>query len=277
MSVKVEKFNNFQEAWEELNKGMVLNEKEIMESGLGGIYGTEFLRYNTLAIIDKPWVDPEFDFGAVLGYKIKKWTTLVRNYVDINYLDILRNEIASREKKYAKSYNYAFHFSNKYGGGKDCLISLIFSKRLNSTKPTVFFNVRISEMTCRLIFDFLLVQRIIEYVYGEDREVEVEFFAPAMYVTAERLMMMEGVWKYKSLFKQIEKPERFQSKIISMYKEFAEVDANTIKRKSNKRCAIQLQYHIEGKKPSNFGHLQAKNLHISRGLNELPKNLFRNI
>jgi hypothetical protein len=62
-----------------------------------------------------------------------------------------------------------------------------------------------------------------------------------------------------------------------MYKEFAEVDANTIKRKSNKRCAIQLQYHIEGKKPSNFGHLQAKNLHISRGLNELPKNLFRNI
>lgn len=186
-------FMTLQEAWEEINLMLAEENPAILQHG-GGIHGTEFIAYDTLIRVNSSKIDPDFNFGKVLGYTEKKWTSLVKNYVDFDYLDLVKSEITVRRGKNAKSYNYVFRFSNKHGGGKDCLISIIFSKRIGDEYPTAFFNTRVTEATSRLIFDFLLVQRIIEYVYGEDHPVHVNFFAPSIFITAERFSMFAH-WK----------------------------------------------------------------------------------
>jgi len=35
------------------------------------------------------WVDPEFDFGFMFGYKKQKWSILKSNYVDMNMVDLV--------------------------------------------------------------------------------------------------------------------------------------------------------------------------------------------
>lgn len=237
--VSVLQFENLQEAWEGINLHLATTEPENLAGG-GGSYGNEYISYNNLITVNSAWVDPEFDFAKSLGYTDKKWTTLVRNYVDFNYLDLLKSEITTRRTKKSRSYNYAFHFSNKYGGGKDCLLSLVFSKRVEEAFPTVFFNVRVSEVTSRLIFDFLLVQRIIEYVYGKDHPAEVHFYAPSMFITAERFIMFAN-WKGWDKIKPQLENTIFGKKIIEKYDHFSTVDVDTVTYQVHKRCAETVQ------------------------------------
>src|SRR5690349_7251422 len=155
MNFKIMEFGSLQSGWEGINEYLFLECEEIIKRG-GGLYGPEFVSFDNYVVMKRAWVDPEFDFGKTLGYAIKKWSSLVNNYADLKYLDLLRAEIAHRTKKRARSYNYSFHFSNHHGSGKDCLISLLFSKRIGVEHPIVVFQVRTSEVTKRLLFDFLL-------------------------------------------------------------------------------------------------------------------------
>lgn len=266
-------YATLQEAWEGVNTYMALNETEIIKTG-GGIYGTEFLAYDTLISVNKTWVDPEFDFGAVLGYNIKKWTTLVKNYVDFNYLDLLKSEITMRKGKNAKSYHYAYHFSNKYGGGKDCLLCLSFSKRIGDEFPTVFFTVRVSEITSRLIFDFLLVQRICEYIYGVEQPVHFKMWIPSMYLTAERFTMFASYKGWKKHFKhKLSEDLRFQKRILQTWKHFKNTDVETIKYKAHRRCAEAIQKDDEGYSIRRVVPMKAKHLKLSKLIKNLPKDI----
>lgn len=251
-------FPTLQKAWEGINKYLATTPPEELEKGGGGGgYGTEYIAYSTLVVINSAWVDPEFDFAKVLGYTAKKWTTLVKNYVDFDYLDLVKSDITTRRKKGAKSYNIAYHFANKYGGGKDCLLSLVFSKRLNEEFPTVFFNVRVSEVTSRLIFDFLLVQRIIEYVYGEGHPAEVHFYAPSMFITAERFSMFAHWEGWEKVEKKLGNT-LFQNRIRQVYQMMKTKPANTITYKSHARCAEVIQKYGHKVK----GTLKAKELQL---------------
>lgn len=271
--VRVLEYLTLQDAWEGLNTHMALHETEVLANNGGGIYGTEFIAYNTLVLVQKAWVDPEFDFGDTLGYNIKKWTTLVKNYIDFNYLDLLKSEINGRTKKNAKSYNYVFRFSNKYGGGKDCLISLIFQKKPTEDFPTMFFTVRTSEITSRLIFDFLLIQRIAEYVYGKDYPVSVQFFAPTLFVTAERFSMFAAFKGWKFFKKRLSEDLRFQRRIIQTYNHFISTDVETIKYKAHRRCAEAIQRDEDGRSVRHVVSMKAKNLKLSKLLKNLPEDI----
>lgn len=269
--VKLLQFDTLQAAWEGINEYMGLKEQEVFKHG--GIYGTEFIAYNTLITAKKGRIDPNFDFGDVLGYHIKKWTTLVKNYVDFNYLDLLKSEIQMRENKKAKSYNIAFKFSNKYGGGKDCLLNLVFSKKIGEEYPTVFFCTRVSEVTCRLIFDFLLVQRICEYVYGKEkgRNCEVHFFAPSMYVTAERFSMYLSYKGMDKLGPHLSEANRFQRRILQTYKHFTTTDVTLIKYKAHRRCAEAIQRDEDGVSVRKCASMKARNLPLSKLITKLPE------
>lgn len=269
--VKIFNYETLQEAWEGTNMYMATNEEDVRANG-GGVYGTELVAYNSLIIAKTSWVDPNFDFGKVLGYHSKKWTTLVKNYIDFNYLDLLKSEINRRRAKRAKSYNFAFHFANKYGGGKDCLISLNIYKKVSEEFPTVFFNVRVSEVTSRLIFDFLLVQRICEYIYGKDYPVEVQFFAPSMYVTAERFTMFASHYGWKKIRKQLGEG-RFSDRIKQVYDHFQTVDVETIKYKAHRRCADVAQKDGEGNSVRETFSLKAKNLPLHKLITKLPEGI----
>lgn len=261
--VNVLQFENLQKAWEGLNVYLSTADPKELQGG-GGSYGTQFIAYNTLVTANSAWVDPEFDFAKVLGYTDKKWTTLVRNYIDFNYLDLLKSEITMRRGKNARSYNLSYHFANKYGGGKDCLLTLVFSKRMDEPFPTVFFNVRVSEVTSRLIFDFLLVQRIIEYVYGKGQPAEVHFYAPSMFITAERVLTFANWYGWEKLKPKLEKTV-FGKRIIQRYEDFIDVDVNTITYQVHKRCAETLQ----GVGKKNNTPLLAKDLQLNYLLDEI--------
>lgn len=269
--VKQLHFDTLQSAWEGINEWLALNHEEVEKYG-GGTYGTEWIAYNTIVNINKAQVDPDFDFGTVLGYNIKKWTTLIKNYVDFNYLDILKSEIQARVRKKAKSYNYAFRFSNKYGGGKDCLLSLVFSQRRGEDYPTVFFDVRVSEVTCRLIFDFLLVQRICEYVYGKElgQKCEIHVFFPSMYVTAERFSIYASYKGWDKIKPRIPKNTKFGQRMLKVWDQFINTPVETIRYKAHRRCAEVIQKDSQGNSVRYVKPMKAKELPLTNLLKKLP-------
>lgn len=260
MEPKYMKFENLQEAWQGINEYLALEEKEVWKRG-GGLYGPSMVSYNNLILIEKAEIDPNFDFGRVLGYSNKKWSSLVNNYVDFHYLDLLRTEINQRKNRSSKSYNFTYHFKNKHGSGKDCLISLNFTKRMYSVYPIVTFYTRVSEVTKRLIWDFLLVQRIIEYVYGSTNDVKVQFYTDSFFATLEGFMMYDNVKPLKKFFKKFpEEKGRYQTKLIETYDKFMTLDIEKVNFRVHRRSVAQLQKDEDGNPMSGVKSLLAKEI-----------------
>jgi hypothetical protein len=260
MKLNTMQFGNLQEAWEGINEFLLVEEDKIQRDG-GGVYGSEMISYNNFITVNNPWVDPEFDFGKVLGYTDKKWSSLVANYVDFHYLEMIRAEISMRRNRGAKSYNYAYHFKNKHGSGKDCLISLNFTKRTYSYYPIVTFYTRVSEVTKRLLFDFLLVQRMIEYVYGPNPEVRVEFFTSSFYITPEAVSMYNNHRPLKKILRPFIKENKlgkFQTKVLEVLEKYQTIDPEKITFRSHRRSAQQLQRDEHGEPISGRKSIKVK-------------------
>ena len=97
-------------------------------------------------------------------------------------------------------------FNNHHDNGKQCLIAATFSKRFGEDIPVITMVIRASEITKRLIFDFLLIQRMAEYVYGPDQSVQINLFATQMYGNVETLLMYSAYKPLKKVIKGIDNP-----------------------------------------------------------------------
>lgn len=279
-SFKFLEFGSLQSGWEGINEYLFLECDDVCKRG-GGLYGPEFVSYNNYVVMKRAWVDPNFDLGKVMGYHIKKWSSLVNNYVDMRYLDMLRSQIGGRKAKKSRSYNYSFHFSNAHGSGKDCLISLMFTKRVGVEHPIVVFQVRTSEVTKRLIFDFILVQRIGEYVYGNN-DFEVHLFAPSFFITAESFVMYNNVKSLHKLLKDHKDTKedlkkenhRFQARVLEKYKEYMEhPNPKSIRYKVHRRSALQVRKDKEGNPISGVKSMLAGSLVLKPMPLILPENV----
>lgn len=252
-------FSDFDDAWDGINDFMLNNENEI-KKGYGGPYGTELCCYNTIINVSRARLSPDWNFGKTLGYTDKKWSKLVLNYLDMNYLDLVRAEVAIREEKGATSYNHVVHFDNSHGSGKDCLISLIFERRLDSPNPTVIYHTRASEVTKRLPFDLLLIQRMAEYVYGPDMAVECLMFIPFMYTHVENCLMYMhhkgGPDKVLRPQKDTGKLGMFQKRVTKRFHDFMDTPLEKITYQVHKKAAAVIQ----GKRE--VGDLFAKDLQL---------------
>lgn len=263
---------NLQRAWEAINEYLFLNCHKIEAMG-GGNYSTEWVSYNNFVKIDRALVNPGFDFGLKLGYNYKKWSMLLNNYVDFRYLEMLKAEINARETKKAKSYNYSFHFANLHGGGKDCLVCLVFTKRIGIEHPIVNFVIRTSEVTKRLLFDFLLVERICEYVYGHNR-CEIHLMAPSFYITAESFIMYNN---HRNIHKMLEergpkKLHKFQEKVLEIFDKFYNhPDPHNVMFKVNRRSMLQIQKGDDGLPLSGVKSLKAQELVLFKKTIEFPE------
>jgi hypothetical protein len=244
----VKKYTTLQEAWEKINEWLAFNEEEVKESG-GSYMGTTMTAYDLFVQVDRCWVDPTFDFGAVLGYTKTKWTALTNNYIDYNHLDMVRAEISGKNSRSSRYYNIAYHFANSHDQGKNCLIALTFAKRMSDPEPVVTMVVRASEATKRLLFDFTLVQRIVEHVYGHSA-VKVNVFFPVVFITPESFLLYN---LHKDVIKGINKKIRkgemqrniFRGKILDQWEIFKTIDSNKITYKTNRRVANQIQGSTE--------------------------------
>lgn len=181
---KTFKFNTSQEAWEGLNEYFITEEEEIV-ARQGIRTGGQLVAFDTVLRISLLQVDPEFDYNSHFNYKTQKWTSLVNNYVNLNYLDIVKMEVKRREAARDNSYNISFIFDNSHAHGKGCLLSLTFTRRPYFPDPILIVQLRSSEVVKRLNFDFLLIQRMGEYVYGENARMGSVWYLPNSYTMAE--------------------------------------------------------------------------------------------
>lgn len=263
MRVNQFRFKNLQEAWEGLHDYLFNKEKLIRKRG-GGTYGSEMVQYDNIIMVEDGRIDKNFNFGRCIGYSYKKWSKLINNYVNFNYLDLIKSEVRDRESKRANSYNYTYHFDNSHGSGKDCLISLTFCRRKGKERPIVIYNTRASEVTKRLIFDFLLIQRIAEYVYGRKQRVEVVCFIPFMFINLECSLMYlsdRGIDKCLKPNKSGEFSD-YQNRLRIKYQKFLDVDLDKVKYKVHKRAAAQVQRKPNGDPVANVKNLYAYELKL---------------
>lgn len=247
-------YSTSQEAWEELHHYFLNCLKEIEATSGGGRYGGQMRVYDMQIKIDKAWVKPDFDFGNTFGYRRQKWSTLVGNYVDRDELDLLKQEVSEREAKGSKNYQISMAFDNKHKHGKNCLLSLTVSKRIKPDKIYLVFNLRSSEITKRLLMDFLLIQRIGEYIFGPEQEFGLICQAVNIYMNPEAFTMYDS---YKSIRRMVSKKpnERdiWQKKVLQLLRKFKTIDVDKVNYKVHKRCVRQLQrpngYPLSGDRP----------------------------
>lgn len=269
-------FPNFELAWEGINEFLVNNALNIKKKGLGGIYATELTLYDTMINVDRAFLRDDFDFAASLGYTNKKWSKLLANYLNMDYLDLVKAEVLEREKKNATSYNFIVRFDNKHGGGKDCLIGLQFQRRVDQANPRVIFTTRASECTKRLIFDLLLVQRMAEYVYGVDMPVSAVLFIPFMYINVESFLMYVA---YKGGPEKVLVPYKngeycnYQQRVFDRWKDFTTRHVDTIKYRVHKRVAQQIQTDEHGKPLKGAKTLLARDMELKKESQMTARNL----
>lgn len=210
-------FSTSQEAWEKLNEAFLRLDDTLFSTGATANSGVAVV-YNVFIKIRKAWVDPDFDYGRCFNYKETKWTTLLNNYIDFNKLDLMRSKIRTFKNSYNQNYNVTYMFNNHHDNGKQCLIAATFSKRFQEDVPVITMILRSSEITKRLIFDFLLVQRMAEYIYGKDCTVQINLFATQMYGNAETLMMYHTHRSLKKVLKGVDNP--WSNRVLEVFNKF---------------------------------------------------------
>ena len=198
-------FATSQEAWEKLNEAFLRLDPSIFGEGAIANSGVAVC-YNVFIKIRKAWVDPDFDYGRTFNYTEAKWTSLLNNYIDFNKLDLLRSKLRCLKVKYSQNYNISYVFNNKHDNGKQCLLAATFSKRFNNDVPVITMVLRASEITKRLIFDFLLIQRMSEYVYGPQQTVQINLFCTQMFGNTETLLMYHTHKPLKKVLKGVDNP-----------------------------------------------------------------------
>lgn len=213
-------FATCQEAWEKLNEAFLSYDKVLFEKGGLANSGVAVV-YNVFIKIRKAWVDPNFNYGRMFNYTETKWTSLLNNYIDFNKLDLLRSKLRVIGTKYTQNYNITYTFNNRHDNGKQCLIAATFSKRFQEDIPVITMVMRASEITKRLIFDFLLIQRMSEYVYGPNQSVQINVFATQMYGNAETLLMYDTYKPFKKIIKKVEK-NAWINQLSETYRKFKE-------------------------------------------------------
>ena len=226
-----------QEAWEWINEFLATNEAKVKKRG-GVRSGPQIISYDHFMEINKLWVDPTFDFGFMFGYKKQKWSILKANYVDMNMVDLVKSEVLERENKKTANYNLAFKFANTHGSGHGCLISLVFQRRHTQDNPIVLINIRSSEVTKRLLMDFVLVQRITEYIYGEDVSASAKLFSGNCYLSAENFVMYHN---HKSLYDVLDASRSgMEKKILETLYKFQQPEALNMGYKVHLRAAKRI-------------------------------------
>ena len=157
-------YHNFLEAWEGINESFLDTSLSLLKEFNGVRHARALYLYNVSIQVNNPVLDPEFDFGRKFNYTKQKWNMLMGNYINMVELKELKTELKQHLND-RKPYNISYNFPNTHKHGKKCLLALIITKRYGDVTPYITMYLRSSEVTKRLSVDFLLMQRIGEYLF----------------------------------------------------------------------------------------------------------------
>lgn len=257
-------FENSQECWEGLNEIFIT---QFHNSHLKPqLNGSELILHDVFIEIEKPYINPDFDFGRLFDYKIQKWSSLVKNYVNKEALNNMCKLVETRETKNQKKYTESMLFSNAHKNGKGCLLSLTFIKRDN--ERIVSAVLRSSEITKRLMMDLLLIKKIADYVWGTKTQYKLQVIAHNMYQISEFAVVYD-IWK--PLHRWLLSPDMYEKykytqRVLKSLEYLKKVDINTVKYKVHKRTIRQLQTDKKGNPISGNKGLKVKDLKFSKHL-----------
>lgn len=212
-------FATSMEAWEGINEAFLRLDPVLFDQGGTANSGVS-VSYNIFIRIKRAWMDPDFDFGKYFNYTESKWTVLLNNYIDFNKLDLLRSRVRCMKQRYNQNYNLPYVFHNTHDNGKQCLLTATFSKRFQQDTPVITMHLRASEVTKRLAFDLLLIQRMAEYVYGPNQPVQINIFACQMYGNVETLLMYNTYKPIKKVMKGVDKENPWYQRVMEIFKKF---------------------------------------------------------
>lgn len=235
-------FATSQELWEWINETLCSPGDSSIKN-LGAVrHGNELSLYEVYWVVHKAWIDPKFDFGRTLYYRLTKWKSLVSNYINRNHLDLVKSEIQAREMRKNYIYNIGMDFDNSHTSGKGCLLSMILSRKGPREWPILTCVLRASEVTKRLPFDLLLMQRVGEFIYGKAVSVELRIFCPDMYQTTDGAIMYNN---HKPIMEGVtlddEPKSSFYRKCIEGFQKYSNVDLNSIKYRVSLRTAQSIR------------------------------------
>lgn len=236
LKVKQLQFSTSQKAWEGINEMFINADRRIFDENNGSsIAAGSLFAYNMVISIKKAWMEPNFNFGKMFDYQMQKWTLLLNNYINLNTLDILRSQVRVAEVKYTKNYNLSFSFDNTHTNGKGCLLSASFCRRNDLDVPIIIANMRSSEITKRLAFDLLLLQRLGEYVYGENVTFMLQLNCNQMYCNVETVIMYHTYKSVRKVARGFEAHSdasvKWNKTVKDMLKKFLTCDKSEIKYK----------------------------------------------
>ena len=128
-------YQNFTQAWEQINELFISAPLSSFKTDPDRVLVSNALYfYNVIITVDNPQLDPEFDFGRHFNYTSAKWKSLIANYIDENSMIDLRQEVV-RSLNSRKIFNIGYQFDNKHAHGKNCLLSLTVSKKVECLMP----------------------------------------------------------------------------------------------------------------------------------------------
>ena len=168
--------------------------------------------------INKAEFNPDFDFGTLMGYTSSKWTTLLNNYIDLDAMDVLKSQIREFEKQKStyRNYHIGFHFADAHNNGKGCLLSGVFSRKINQERPELSVVMRASEMVTRLPWDLLLLCRVGEYIYGHT-DFSLQIYMVSSFIDDISLMLYHGYSNIEDILSTVENKER-RKKLKKVFK-----------------------------------------------------------
>ena len=220
-------YQNFTQAWEQINELFISAPLSSFKTDPDRVLVSNALYfYNVIITVDNPQLDPEFDFGRHFNYTKNKWNNLVGNYICLEELKEFKSNISSVLNS-KKPFNIPYLFKNKHANGKNCLLNMIATRRYGSNEPYLTFTLRASEVTKRLAVDFLLAQRIGEYLF-EDKAFKVVFMINQMFNDDTVLLMYHAhrdtrpllnlaLSKYKTLGKdEIKRLRKMEDRLKAM-------------------------------------------------------------
>lgn len=265
------RFETAQECWAKMNEGAILDifpVESVYKSG------TQYLIHDCYLTVDNLWIDPKFDFGLIFGYTMSKWTRLVKNYVDEADLEIAKSQILVYEQKTSATYNVSLNFSNKHIGGKGCLSTIIFTRRPKMEYPQVTVVARASEITKRLLFDFLLVQKMVNYIYGKNTVASMVFICPQMWSTQEILSMYNGYKPIKKIIRDFNgNISEYTRGLEKTLERFQKTPVEAMSYRVHQRAARQLQISQSGEPISDRPPLLAGELLLFEPFIEFPEDV----
>jgi len=187
-------YPNFTKAWEGINELFLDTPSSLLKEYNGVRQARAMYLYNVSILVEKPELDPEFDFGRLFNYTNQKWKMLMGNYINMGELRELKEELNTYiGGKKPKPYNISYNFSNTHKHGKKCLLALLLTKRFGDNIPYITLYLRSSEITKRLSVDFLLAQRIGEYLF-EGNPFKVVFNINQLF-NDDTVLLMYGAYK----------------------------------------------------------------------------------